>query len=102
MPGQVIRQTERTAARKADGERREQIAGVQQSSCQSCPVSADGWRRSYLQAADARSATPGKHGLFRLHDVRPGCPRTPTNGAQQAAASMPPTRPGLAGGKSSR
>ena len=30
MSGQVIRQTERTAARKADGERREQIAGVQQ------------------------------------------------------------------------
>ena len=30
MPGQVIRQTERTAARKADGEHRERIAGVQQ------------------------------------------------------------------------
>jgi hypothetical protein len=27
MSGQVIRQTERTAARKADGERRERIAG---------------------------------------------------------------------------
>ena len=30
MSGQVIRQTERTAARKADGERRERIAGMQQ------------------------------------------------------------------------
>ena len=30
MSGQVIRQTERTAARKADGERREGIVGVQQ------------------------------------------------------------------------
>ena len=30
MPGQVIRQTEHTAARKADGKRRERIAGVQQ------------------------------------------------------------------------
>jgi hypothetical protein len=30
MSGQVIRQTERTAARKADGERREPIVGVRQ------------------------------------------------------------------------
>ncbi len=30
MSGQVIRQTERTAARKADGERRERIVRVQQ------------------------------------------------------------------------
>ena len=30
MSGQVIRQTERTAARKPDGERRERIVGVQQ------------------------------------------------------------------------
>ena len=30
MSGQVIGQTERTAARKADGQRREPIAGVQQ------------------------------------------------------------------------
>jgi hypothetical protein len=30
MPGQVIRQTKRTAARKPDGKRRERIAGVRQ------------------------------------------------------------------------
>jgi hypothetical protein len=30
MSGQVIRQAERTAARKADGERRERVVGVQQ------------------------------------------------------------------------
>ena len=30
MSGQVIRQTERTAARKADGERRERIVRMQQ------------------------------------------------------------------------
>jgi hypothetical protein len=30
MSGQIIRQTERTAARKADGERRERIVGVQE------------------------------------------------------------------------
>jgi len=60
MSGQVIRQTERTAARKADGERRERIAGVQQClvsharlarmaraflpASGRCPVRDAGWR----------------------------------------------------------
>jgi hypothetical protein len=30
MSGQILRQAERTAARKADGERRERIVGMQQ------------------------------------------------------------------------
>ena len=63
MPGQVIGQTERTAARKADGERREQIAGLQQSLVSHARLAP--MAGALLPAtADARSATPGKHGYF--------------------------------------